>query len=40
MLRLNEWWTRERIYKRSEMSLPNSDLDALIIECERHVRST
>ncbi|KAI6041097.1 nucleoporin protein Ndc1-Nup [Pisolithus marmoratus] len=29
---LNEWLARERIHKRAEMSLPNRELDALIIE--------
>ncbi|KAI5989819.1 nucleoporin protein Ndc1-Nup-domain-containing protein [Pisolithus orientalis] len=29
---LNEWLARERIHKRAEMSLPNRELDALVIE--------
>ncbi|KAI6105938.1 nucleoporin protein Ndc1-Nup [Pisolithus croceorrhizus] len=29
---LNEWLVRERIHKRAEMSLPNRELDALVIE--------
>ncbi|KIJ60868.1 hypothetical protein HYDPIDRAFT_97985 [Hydnomerulius pinastri MD-312] len=30
--RWDEWWTRERINKVAEMSLPNRELDALVIK--------
>ncbi|KAG6328962.1 hypothetical protein ID866_10127 [Astraeus odoratus] len=32
MSRVNEWWTRERIHKRAEISLPRRELDVLIID--------